>query len=154
VSLACAAALSGCRGHENTSAPAQGATAVPVVPGETPAHAEPSGTHGPTPAVRVQGTADARTQGVAISVQNHAAQVVQLAGELALERQEGGAFRAFPQPGLALRTTAGCVQLAPGAELRPEPWPSAKAGAPPGTYRFVVRGCDGSYRIEGDPFEL
>lgn len=101
-------------------------------------------------------------------VQNHDAAPVKLAGTLAVERESGTAFAPLTDA-LTLRHSCEapaphCVELVPGAELRPPPWRApdghAQCGggaAPrsiPGRYRFVARTCDGGARVEGEPFEL
>jgi hypothetical protein len=61
-------------------------------------------------------------------------------------------------------TPTSCLTLTPGAELRPLAWQRVFGdglqcgcercrAAEDGTYRFVVRTCDGA-RIEGEPFEI
>src|SRR5262249_54240648 len=57
-----------------------------------------------------------------------------------------------------------CVNLVPGAELLPPSWLGTTGDAqcvctrwapvPAGTYRFVLRTCDGTKRYLGEPFEL
>jgi hypothetical protein len=139
-------------------------------------HAPPSGTAAvqPDAPAPVQAQGVARTSGaasagaapsvrvavapgpggeVAFSVQNRAPGVVELAPALSVERSAEQGFRLLQGAEVALRkegAAEGCVQLAPGAELQPAPWRSAGQG----TYRFVLHGCDRSYRIDSEPFEL
>ena len=85
-----------------------------------------------------------------------------------MERFGASAFEPFAAGALSFRFAcdappAACLDLVPGAELRPPTW-LATAGraqcnergadrAPPGRYRFVAHTCDGA-RIEGQAFEL
>lgn len=119
------------------------------------------------PSVVVTGEVRA-SGGVDLVLQNHDAAPVTFAAEVAVERVGSGAPEPFAPSALALRFSCeaapvACLELVPGAESRPPPWLTAKGRAqcgergaepaPPGSYRFVVRTCDGA-RIEGEPFEL
>lgn len=114
-------------------------------------------------------TAEVEEDGrVALVLQNRDAAPVRVAADVAVERMGASAFEAFAPTALALRFACdvppvACLELVPGAELRPPPW-LASAGraqcnergaehAPAGRYRFVARTCEGA-RVEGAAFEL
>lgn len=90
---------------------------------------------------------------------------VELAQEVVLERAQGDAWEALPHK-LHLRLTCqeqGCITLAPGAELTAPPWLGSASGErcdallprpPAGTYRLVVRSCDGRARSDVSFVEL
>ncbi len=98
--------------------------------------------------------------GVALSVQNHAAVNVKLKTALRIEHRASDRWVPVTATGLALRDScaiepAACVTLAPGAELLPPPWPAvagrgqcgACAECPAitaGDYRVVVDACEGN----------
>ena len=106
--------------------------------------------------------------GVDLVLQNHDAVPVRLAADVAVERVGSGAAEVVAATALSLRFACdtppiACLDLVPGAELRPPSW-LASVGraqcnevgaehAPPGRYRFVAHTCDGA-RIDGAPFEL
>lgn len=130
---------------------------------ETPTPRAPAGPP-PVLAVRAERTRD-RT--FAPVVQNRGRELARISSRLVLEREGEDAFEAVPSVDLSLRwdcATAApeCVELAPGAELRPPAWLGTLgdaqcdcercADAPAGTYRFVVTTCDGDHRIVGDAF--
>lgn len=115
----------------------------------------------PPPPVRIE-AATSDDGRIVVSLQNRASSQVVLGHALELERRDGSGYErvaAEPDalsPGAAPRPP--CVELASGAELRPEPWRTDKSeaerGTKPGTYRFVAQACDGSYRVLGESFEL
>ena len=147
---------------------------------ETVQAASPAGTAGPAssrdpardpappPVLAVRGTPD-RHGRVAIAIENRGTTTASVASAITLEAQRGDAWEALE--GTALTTRADCQhepvhcqELAPGAALQPPAWLGTigdaqcaceRCGAAPaGTYRFVVRTCDGSHTLPGDPFEL
>lgn len=145
-----AAALCACRSHPASQATATAPPSREVAAAARPAQA--SARAQPAPAVRV--TASSGPDGaLAVSVRNHAAEPVELAPALRLERGGAQGFEPAGDPGLALQTGASCVHLAPGAELRPTARPDSRPGAS-GTYRVVLNGCADSYRVDSEPFEL
>jgi hypothetical protein len=103
----------------------------------------------------------------AMSLTNRGAGAVGLGRSVIVEREHGGAYEAVSAAGLSLRPDCehdapDCVTLGPGAELLPPDW-NGMAGdaqcvctrcAPveAGTYRLVVRTCDGGHRVESAPF--
>ncbi len=124
---------------------------------------------GPAPAgVRVA-SIPGRYREVGISVEAHGPGSVRLRRALRVERATGDGFERVGAEGLTLRPDCAteapeCVELAPGAELRPPPWTGALGDAqcgcdecrpaPAGRYRFVVTTCDGAHDVASDPFAL
>lgn len=143
-------AFCACRSHPASQAAATASPPREVAAAAAPAQA--SARAQPAPAVRV--TASTGADGaLAVSVRNHAAEAVELAPALRLERADEHGFERATDVALALSAGASCVRLAPGAELRPAAAPSQRPGAS-GTYRVVLSGCEDSYRVDSEPFEL
>lgn len=133
---------------------------------EPPVSAEPVDP-GPRPVLRVVGEPAPHERTVAIRIENRGSEPVELAGTIGLQRQEGSTFEDV-SANLDLRFSCEerapeCVTLAPGAAYLPPPW-LARLGdaqcecdecavAPGGTYRFVIRSCNGAHTIEGQAFE-
>jgi hypothetical protein len=118
----------------------------------------------PAPAVELRSTIDPYAR-VTLSIANRGAEAVRVGSALALEREEGAFAPASDLGAFALGeelAEAGCVTLAPGAELRGT-WSCLRAEAPglvrgcerapDGRYRFVAQACRGGARTEGEPFE-
>lgn len=164
----------GACGGMRSGAPKPAGGGPPAVEGASatardPANAgSPSGA-APSTASGVAVTAEVQEDGrVQLVLQNRDAVPVRVAADVAVERMGAAAFEPFAATALSLRFAcdappAACLDLVPGAELRPPPW-LATAGraqcaerdaehASPGRYRFVARTCDGA-RIEGASFEL
>jgi len=140
--------LGACRSHPAT----QAAKAAPPPRGVAAADAPARAPSQPAPAVRVAAHAGADGE-LAVSVRNHAAAPVEIAPALRVERAETQGFEPVAEVDLAAQAGARCVRLAPGAELQPTP-PSESRLRARGTYRVVLNGCEDSYRIDSEPFEL
>jgi hypothetical protein len=110
-----------------------------------------------------------RYREVAISLQVRGPDRVRLRRELTVERRTASGFERIDAEKITLRPSCEaeapeCIELAPGAELRPPPWSGelgeaqcARDGTGPasaGEYRFVATTCEGEHRIEGEPFVL
>lgn len=162
--LASAACTPASPAREERTAPATAHEDHPAPRDEAPAPAPIA--HAP-PAVLVTG--DVAHDSVTPVVQNHDHTPVSLAGALNLEREGANGFAPHAAKGLSLRAACGaqaaaCIDLVPGAELRPPPWQGprgrtqcdegATIEAPPGRYRFVAATCGGGASIAGEPFEL
>lgn len=133
-----------------------------------PAEREPPPDPGPPPELRVSAEVDAYDGHATPRIAN-LGDATELSGTLALERREGESWTAVEDVRLLLRyacdeAPAECVTLAPGAVFIPPPW-LGRSGeaqceceecgpADEGTYRFVVRSCDGAHTVAGEPFEL
>lgn len=104
------------------------------------------------------------------SLVNRGEAAVELGSAVIVEaRSASGSFEPVSTAGLSLRPDCAheapaCVPLGPGAELLPPEW-NGMAGdaqcvctrcAPveAGTYRMVVRTCDGAHRVESAPFQV
>jgi hypothetical protein len=151
--------------REERTAPATAHEDRAAEPGERASAAGPAGAVPPAVVL----TAEVGDAAVAPVLQNHDAAPAKLAGVLRVEREEAGAFTPLASAELSLRTACGtpapeCIELVPGAELRPPPWQApggrtqcdggTAAKAPAGRYRFVAEVCAGGARIAGAPFEL
>lgn len=170
--------LSGCQGCGTSVKASQGHSA-PATAHEPSARSSGAGaTHanksppGPPPEVSVTaeptelGEADRRVP----VVQVHGSRPAHLAREVEVQRREGTAWHRVATVTLRPSCDAAppadrCVTLIAGAELRPPPWLGTTGSgqcacregckpAPAGTYRFVVRTCDGAHEIAGAPFGL
>jgi len=140
--------LGACRSHPASQTAKAAPAAREVAAADAPARA-PSR---PAPAVRVAAHAGADGE-LAVSVRNHAAAPVEIAPALRVERAETQGFEPVAEVGLASQADARCVRLAPGAELQPTAPPESRLRTR-GTYRVVLNGCENSYRIDSEPFEL
>ncbi len=124
---------------------------------------------GPAPTLRVVGEPDPHSRAVAIRIENRGETATELAGAVGLQRQSGETFADVESVHLDLRYScedeaAECVTLAPGATYLPPEWLGTVgdaqcictrcAPAEPGTYRFVVRSCNGAHTVAGEPFEI
>jgi hypothetical protein len=113
----------------------------------------------------------ARYGEVEIAMQVHGPDRVRVRRELTVERRTGSGAEPVDARGLTLRPSCEaeapeCIELVPGAELRPPPWtgalgeaqcpprPAPRRAVPAGAYRFVAITCEGERRIEGAWFEL
>jgi hypothetical protein len=153
-------------GGRTTAKPSRPAPNEPAAPSAKPeaATAAPELPSRPPPTIALRGEVD--DKGVGLVLEQRDAKQVKLKTAIAIQRGKGGRFEPLPEGALALRDSckqpaAECIELVPGAELRPPPWPSGAAqcagkGAAlaPGRYRFVAQACDGSYRVEGEPFVI
>lgn len=123
---------------------------------------------GPPPVLRVVGEPDAHSRRVAIRIENRGREATQLAGSIELQRLAGDTWSDMARVHLDLRYScddeaAECVTLAPGATYLPPEWLGTIgdsqcacercAPAEAGTYRFVVRSCDGAHTVAGQSFE-
>jgi len=114
------------------------------------------------PAVRLSVTDDT------LRIEVHGPREARLSPEATIERRrEDGSFAPIGTYRLIAacdETPPDCLALTAGAELRPLPWRLVAGDdlqcdcdrcrrAPPGTYRFVVRSCDGA-RVESESFDL
>lgn len=123
---------------------------------------------GPAPSLRVLGVPETHGRTVAIRVENHGAQT-ELTGAVTLQQRDGDAWADVDGASLDLRFSCReeapeCLTLAPGAVLLPPPWLGTigdaqcictRCGpAEAGTYRFVVRSCNGAHEALGEPFAL
>jgi hypothetical protein len=153
---ALALALCACRSRPSIEAPPPSTGSARTVASTDRAPAAASADLQPAPAVRV--AAEVGADGVvAIRVQNRAPHPVELANALHVEQRTEHGFDALSGSERALREApagASCVPLVPGGELRAAPFQDKTSAAQPGTYRVVLHGCDRSYRIDGEPFEL
>lgn len=131
-------------------------------PAQTPA--------GPPPVLRLTGE-PAADGSVALVVQSRGSESAKLAPTVIVERAREGSWQVVSDPALTLRFDCGsapaeCLELVPGAELRPPSWLGTSeasepaqcacdgcASAPAGRYRFVVESCAG-HRVEGEPFTV
>ncbi len=169
------ALLGGCQGCGAATAPSaspdeppsaaatgEGATAPPGSAAPPPA--------GPPPVLQLRG--EPGRDGVELVLQNRDEHPVRLSTAVTVERAAEGGFSALPGGQLSLRDSCQgsppkCVELVPGAELRPPPWraahgeaqcgcrePGACAPLPTGRYRFTVRGCETPYRVAGEAFDV
>lgn len=133
-------------------------------------HAEPAiaADPGPVPVLRLRGEVDRFERRVAISVENHGTEAIELRTALALQKEDGDSWDDV-SASLALRDTCAaetseCITLAPGAVYIPPAWTGQLgdaqcdcercARAPAGTYRLVVTSCSGAHRVEGEPIVL
>ena len=107
---------------------------------------------------------------VALRLANTGTEPLELAAQVAIEREEAGRWAPVEDVGrVTVRPSCEveappCTTLAPGVELFPPSWlgtvgdaqcacePCTPVG--PGRYRFVVSSCDGARRFTGDPFAL
>ena len=175
--LAILVTLLACGGAgSSASKPAGGGP--PAVEAASTASREPNGASAPSALVpgtstsvapRVVVTAEVlESGGVDLVLQNHDAAPVRLAADVAVERVGSGVPVVLAANALSLRFSCdappvACLELVPGAELRPPAWLATSGRAqcnergaeraPRGSYRFVARTCDGA-RLEGAPFEL
>lgn len=139
-----------------------------------PTSATPTADPTPTPTAaptEVRFTvAPAHAGAFSMSIVNRGEAAVELGSAVIVEAESaGGSFEPVSTAGLSLRPDCAheapaCVPLGPGAELLPPEW-NGMAGdaqcvctrcAPveAGTYRLVVRTCDGAYRVESAPFTV
>jgi hypothetical protein len=143
-------AVGACRSHPASQAASTAQPTRKVAADDGPAKVR--GPAQPAPAVRVTANTGAHGE-LAVSVRNHAAAPVEIAPALRVERAEKQGFE--PVADVALSSQAGvrCVRLAPGAELQPSA-PADDRLRASGTYRVVLNGCEDSYRIDSEPFQL
>lgn len=124
---------------------------------------------GPPPTLRVTGIPSAHGRSVAVRIENRGTAAAELARGLSVQRRAEGVAWSEVGASLDLRYSCEdeapeCVTLAPGAAYLPPPWLGTLgdaqcacercAAAEAGTYRFVVRSCNGAHVLEGEPFEL
>jgi hypothetical protein len=169
LALALASACS-CGGSEPETAPPE--TSERESSGAATERAEATATPGPSepvttaaaPELELTTTVDAYAR-VSLAVVNRSGSAQRLSAALVLERAEGDRYAAAELGSFSLGAelaTDGCVELAPGAELRGT-WSCLRAEsvgavrdcsiAPAGRYRFVAQACGGSARTEAEPFE-
>ena len=146
------------------SRPAANETTHEATSPATPPEAAPQVPSQPPPAIGLRAEVDAT--GVTLVLEQRDDARVKLKTAITIEREDSAGFGPLPDAALALRDACErepgpCIELVPGAELRPPPWPmggvqcTAKGAAlAAGRYRFVAHACDGSYRVEGTPFTV
>ncbi|MCA9580212.1 MAG: hypothetical protein KC416_00375 [Myxococcales bacterium] len=113
-------------------------------------------------------TTATRYREVELAIEQHGREVVSLSTRVAVERQQGASWTKVASPFL-LRDNctdqpSPCRPLGPGGALTAPPWLGAKEAAqcdcgtctplPAGTYRFVVRSCEGERSLASRPFDL
>lgn len=104
----------------------------------------------------------------ALVIENRGASPVRLAWVVAIEKKTNAGWSRVPtdlhlfeQCPAPEAPRDGCVEVAPGAALRPAPWTGSfgctqceacnkNVAAAAGTYRFVVATCDGETRAASD----
>jgi len=133
-----------------------------------PVESEPPADPGPAPELRVTADVDAYAGHATARIANLGDET-ELSGALGLQRRRGEAWSDVDGVALDLRFACDeeppeCVTLAPGAVFIPPAWlgtgGDAQCGceecspAEEGTYRFVVRSCNGAHTVAGEPFEL
>lgn len=167
--------LAGCGGVGSGAAKPAAGCGPPAVEAAAASATDTHVTHAPTSgpsrasASLVSLAGDVREDGaVDLVLQVRDTAPARFAAEVAVERAAGATFAPFAADAMSLRFAcdappAACLELVPGAELRPPAWLATTGRAqcnehgpdraPPGRYRFVARTCDGA-RIEGEAFEL
>lgn len=158
----------GCSGASDAPPRTESAQRTEAAGGED--HAEPAidADPGPVPVLRLRGEVDRHDRRVAIHVENHGTEAIELRTAVALEREDGDDWDDV-SAALTLRDTCAaeaseCITLAPGAVYIPPAWTGQLgdaqcecercAPAPAGTYRLIVTSCSGAHRVEGEPIVL